>query len=1481
MLCTRLQSTNSLVLSPVPGVSIPSSVALMLMKLRIGSSMTVVSLLRDSAPQISTFFSMKHCSWDANLVLLSGLIVLRLLISLETLNARADRLISFFAGRLDSVILRLMLKEGTASCYRDDDEIKQVIVEARSSNQPADWKKVHRMRAKAQKDWKRLRLQRVLAGDWGDFRQLQADKKRRRGWWGDMLEHKSAAALSGEVQSHLRNKMIDPDRDGWDEELSTLIQKITTGESFVPFEIIDVRTELQGMRCKSAVGPDYIGVHLLRVIASHDQLSSQLLDLINHIVSTQQIPGIWEKSFLALLAKVDVPTKPGDLRPIAVSSAFNKLVNRLVCSRALPLMRRGSRISACGRGRQAADLIGATSRVRDVIKEWKLPAVMCKLDVSGAFDRIDRRRVASLLTQRLGDQDVGCELKYLLSQLRCHTLEGRVPGGDIISIRPNTGIKQGAPESAEVFGLVVDALLSEVTESPRWSALGESQPGLDIETMFYQDDIFVLDHDLCTLGRRVRIIDRCLQRAGLKLATNKTKIIASPAYKGSRHIKIGEDEFAVAATTESIKVLGVDFSFFASPSQQAQELLSRTRAAAASHKDILTAKGPWSKKIYMMKVFVESQFSWTGGAVHWSQEVCNIACTVIGPDIENISLMERPLTLCLFVLSSGDRLPGGVSNKIFQQVLASDILVDFMHHVLNVSLVIAWEMTGTSLPLIVTIGLLHVNTTFCLGIFVGVLGDSLLFVTWKPSTPSPSLFESIMAVLWWLLRAAAVALCLAGPPPESRSAQDDGWEDHWQQQTGENSWPSWSTSDFGGCSSSASSSCAPPSSSSNNLAITHAQHVAYMSVAWDENISLGVQLEENEGDQQEGGPGGDLVESSPACPAPHELPVPFAQSNVLVSQDDWLAKVMDTRVLRRHGDEGRRALGCVPAGTGATSSSSSLCTGVFFFIGVILLDLFTFAEDADGVVTRWGIKRPGRDRWHNLDGSLIHRTRLEDPAPFTVTGLATVDNEPVLRAVTFYGKEFLVKCNSNDEAGESTTAGEESEDPAAGTLALALKLNNVHTKEAPDPVALFVDATSSLSSSAPLLDTSRDADCESTDNVNNLVVGMGRHFLLDGSFCDATYHYLGRTRWDLVGMGRQCIVDSLMASPYFVFFMEFLFILVVDFVASSVGCERVAMARGVLVLYLNDDLIDDEVNMMQLTNSERALLQESGVPAGAIARMETMLETMDRQQQEGRGAEGRWALGCFLDRATDGLEAMERAMGILQRRLLPRGYLPLRRVPRQEMMRWNLFQWARNQRVILEETLGRHLDVGLMPADNAVGPGEGLPGPEEPSPESIVPTEVGHSTPREEMSITPTTSAREGFGRVVRSSSEEQTSDFALNSAGELFSMHSEAGSSEAPRGPPPPRPVNYEGSVESALAGNLHGIWLEPGDGRDVETAANRTGMDDGANGTGCCANRLCLDNLDYEFDLHYAIHVDYHLAACFVVDVKSCDEPALYLLC
>ena len=412
-----------------------------------------------------------------------------------------------------TTLAKMCTRPRVSAAFRDD--AHAALHRAKETNDAREWKRVHRLRQAKRKKWRRDRLSAILAGDWDQYRMLQAEKKRVKGWWGDLLQDRSAAQLTTEIQDHLEEKMTDKARPGqWDEQLRDIIVNCEPVGEFEPFELHDVWEELQHMRCRSAVGPDLVGVHLLRAIAAHETLGDQLVGLINHIVRTQELPASWEESFLALLAKVPMPQRPADLRPICVSSAFNKCVNRLVCTRVLPVLRGGSKISCCGRGRQAADLVGCVTRIRDVCHEWKMPLLLCKLDVAGAFDRVKRGEVANFLCDKLRTSGMNAELRYMLSQLQTHSLRGTAPGGIDFVVRPDVGIKQGAPESAEIFGLLVDSLMTSLTTCRQWLAMGKPFDDIDIDLLFYQDDIFLVETSLARLCRKIKAINKSLQTAG-------------------------------------------------------------------------------------------------------------------------------------------------------------------------------------------------------------------------------------------------------------------------------------------------------------------------------------------------------------------------------------------------------------------------------------------------------------------------------------------------------------------------------------------------------------------------------------------------------------------------------------------------------------------------------------------------------------------------------------------------------------------------------------------------------------------------------------------------------------------------------------------------------------------------------------------------------------------------------------------------------
>ena len=89
--------------------------------------------------------------------------------------------------------------------------------------------------------------------------------------------------------------------------------------------------------------------------------------------------------------------------------------------------------------------------------------------------------------------------------------------------------------------------------------------------------------------------------------------------------------------------------------------------------------------------------------------------------------------------------------------------------------------------------------------------------------------------------------------------------------------------------------------------------------------------------------------------------------------------------------------------------------------------------------------------------------------------------------------------------------------------------------------------------------------------------------------------------------------------------------------------------------------------MMSLTNAERAMLQEGGVPTRELDRVENLLASIDDHDSAERGPEARWALGRLVQRMDEGLDSVEKILQVLLRRLRPRGVWPVVRTPANQV----------------------------------------------------------------------------------------------------------------------------------------------------------------------------------------------------------------------
>ncbi|CAE7790969.1 pol [Symbiodinium sp. CCMP2456] len=339
-----------------------------------------------------------------------------------------------------------------------------------------------------------------------------------------------------------------------------------------------------------------------------------LTRLFNEVLFSGELPSDWGVSLLALLPKTKWPAGVSELRPIAMSSAAMKAMSRIIMARSFDAIRHPSPWSCAGRGRGCADMHGAMGRLRDMTREWRLGVLAVKLDIKGAFDNISRAAVADYLTQKVKEP---FELRFLLQLLADNVLVGCAPGGASVHLQSNRGIRQGSPESAELFGLIVSQIITELKDGILWKKPGPPIADIPADVGCYQDDIFVWGENPRWISHNIKLIASELSKIGLSLACEKTAVISSKYYKGVRYLDVAGKRVDFLPAGSSLRVLGLDFDLDAPAHQQAKEIMGRVWSAFHSNKTVLCGVGSRREKASMVCKLIDGCWSWCAGALHW------------------------------------------------------------------------------------------------------------------------------------------------------------------------------------------------------------------------------------------------------------------------------------------------------------------------------------------------------------------------------------------------------------------------------------------------------------------------------------------------------------------------------------------------------------------------------------------------------------------------------------------------------------------------------------------------------------------------------------------------------------------------------------------------------------------------------------------------------------------------------------------------
>ena len=150
----------------------------------------------------------------------------------------------------------------------------------------------------------------------------------------------------------------------------------------------DIKHILSISKNDKSPGLDGIPVEVYRCL--FDVLGEDLLRVIELSRISGKIPAVFNSTFLVLIPKIDHPLSFEDFRPISLCNFVYKIIGKIISIRIINVLGRCISDEQFGflPGRQIHDAVGVIQEGMHTVHCKSLKAIMVKVDLSKAYDRV-------------------------------------------------------------------------------------------------------------------------------------------------------------------------------------------------------------------------------------------------------------------------------------------------------------------------------------------------------------------------------------------------------------------------------------------------------------------------------------------------------------------------------------------------------------------------------------------------------------------------------------------------------------------------------------------------------------------------------------------------------------------------------------------------------------------------------------------------------------------------------------------------------------------------------------------------------------------------------------------------------------------------------------------------------------------------------------------------------------------------------------
>jgi hypothetical protein len=290
------------------------------------------------------------------------------------------------------------------------------------------------------------------------------------------------------------------------------------GPNLLREEILQAINE---MKSNKTEGVDTIPAEMLKKFGT--KATEILIRLCQDIYTT----GIWPEDFLQSvmipLQKKPNATKCEDYRTISLISHASKIMVKVLQKRIEAKVETTQFLTddqfGFRRGRGTRDAIATLRTLAERSLEFGQSVYICFVDYEKAFDRVDWKKLMSIL-RKLG---VDYRDRRLIGNLYMgQSFKVRIDGEDSTPGIIGRGTRQGCPLSPLLFNIYIQALLNEALED---NTDGIKVGGHLVQAIRFADDQAMVANTVKALQRLMDALDKTSEEFGMRINIKKTKVM--------------------------------------------------------------------------------------------------------------------------------------------------------------------------------------------------------------------------------------------------------------------------------------------------------------------------------------------------------------------------------------------------------------------------------------------------------------------------------------------------------------------------------------------------------------------------------------------------------------------------------------------------------------------------------------------------------------------------------------------------------------------------------------------------------------------------------------------------------------------------------------------------------------------------------------------------------------------------------------------